>query len=910
MTATDLDGTNTGTARLGIPVTLSTTNTDTAHLGITWTLQGAGKIVGGGGNNVTATYTPPTTMPANSTVTITAYLTNLPALTTSYTLTLVNPLPTVTSAAPTQLLTGGTQTVTLTGSGFAPGGTVLFNGTALPITFISYTQATVQVPVPANATGTLTLQIQNPPPGGAAGNIFTESVAPNSITLTATGVDGINTGYAEEDFTVAMSAAVSGSMQTAVNWSVVGPGSISSTGVYTPPLTMPSNPSATIYATLASNSAITASYPISIVNPAPVLNTASPTQALAGATVPITLTGAGFVAGTVILVNGAAVPTTYNSPTSVVAQITAAAGSTANLAVQAQSPSPGGGTSAALQLGSASLQLTATDPDGTNTGTAQLGVPVSFSTTNTDTSYAVIAWTLQGAGTLSPTGSSMTGNSATYTPPQTMPASPTVTVTAYLSSLPALTTSYTFNLINPTLSVTSSKPTQLLTGGTQTVTLTGSGFVSGTTVLLNGTPLPVTYISYTQASVQVPVTASATGSLTLQAQNPAPGGGSSVSYSLPIAGDSIVLAPTSQTGPVIALGGSLTMGATVSGSVLTAVTWSVSGGGTISSSGVYAAPATMPTGSVVITAALTSNPSITASYTLTFLDPVPSVSSANPTQAVAGATVPITLTGTGFVSSTVILVNGAAVPTTYQSGTSVIAQVTAPAGSTANLAVQAQNPTPGGGTSATALQLATASLQLTATDPDGTNTGTARLAVPVSISSADTSTHLGRSWTLQGAGALVVSGGNNVSAVYTPPSSMPANPTVTITCYLSNLPALTTSYTITLINGLPTVSSASPSQAVAGATVPITLTGTGFVSGTVILVNGAAVPTTYQSTTSVVAQIAAPAGSTTNLAVQAQNPAPGGGTSTTPCSWVPRPYNLPPLTRTGRIQARRGWGYR
>ena len=194
--------------------------------------------------------------------------------------------------------------------------------------------------------------------------------------------------------------------------------------------------------------------------------------------------------------------------------------------------------------------------------------------------------------------------------------------------------------------------------------------------------------------------------------------------------------------------------------------------------------------------------------------------------------------------------------------------------------VQAQNPTPGGGTSA-AFQLGTASLQLTATDTDGTNTGTVELGGSVNISSVDTSTHLGRTWTLQGAGALVVSGGNNVSAVYTPPSSMPANPTVTITCYLSNLPALTTSYTITLINGLPTVTSASPTQAVAGATVPITLTGTGFVSGTVILVNGAAVPTTYQLTTSVVAQITTPAGSTSNLAVQAQNPAPGGGTSAT-----------------------------
>ncbi len=122
-------------------------------------------------------------------------------------------------------------------------------------------------------------------------------------------------------------------------------------------------------------------------NPIPSLNLANPTQAVAGATVPITLTGTGFVASTVILVNGVATPTTYNSATSVVAQIASPVGSTGNLVLQAQNPSPGGGTSAIMQLSIATLQITATDSDGTNTGTAQLGVPVTLTTTTTaDTS--------------------------------------------------------------------------------------------------------------------------------------------------------------------------------------------------------------------------------------------------------------------------------------------------------------------------------------------------------------------------------------------------------------------------------------------------------------------------------------------------------------------------------------------
>ena len=136
-------------------------------------------------------------MPANpATVTVTAYMDSTPAVTTTYTFTLVNPMPTVTSVTPTQLLSGGTQTLSLAGSGFMPGTTVVLNGAAFPIAYGSYNEATAQVSVAPNASGTLTLQMQNPAPGGSAGSTFTESVMPNSISLTATNSDGTNTGTA------------------------------------------------------------------------------------------------------------------------------------------------------------------------------------------------------------------------------------------------------------------------------------------------------------------------------------------------------------------------------------------------------------------------------------------------------------------------------------------------------------------------------------------------------------------------------------------------------------------------------------------------------------------------------------------------------------------------------------------
>ena len=241
----------------------------------------------------------------------------------TYTFTLVNPVPKVSSTSPAHVLTGGTQPVILTGSGLLPGTVVAFNGKALPTTYISYNQVKLDLTVADNATGTLSLQVQNPTPGGGPGTTFTESVEPNSIALTATGVDGVNTGYADMDSKVAMTATVTGSLQTAVNWSLTDSvGSISSNGVYTPPATLnPNAHHARIIATLASNPAISAYYWVDIINGVPSITDASPDIVPAGKTTAVTITGTGFVPGTVVEVNGAAVPTTYVSPTSIVGKI-------------------------------------------------------------------------------------------------------------------------------------------------------------------------------------------------------------------------------------------------------------------------------------------------------------------------------------------------------------------------------------------------------------------------------------------------------------------------------------------------------------------------------------------------------------------------------------------------------------
>ena len=86
---------------------------------------------------------------------------------------------------------------------------------------------------------------------------------------------------------------------------------------------------------------------LEVDNPKPVLSSASPSVVAEGSTPPtVSLTGSGFLAATVMQVNGTARKTLYTSETQISVQLnnadTAAAGS---LALTAFNPSPGGGTS-------------------------------------------------------------------------------------------------------------------------------------------------------------------------------------------------------------------------------------------------------------------------------------------------------------------------------------------------------------------------------------------------------------------------------------------------------------------------------------------------------------------------------------------------------------------------------------
>lgn len=95
-----------------------------------------------------------------------------------------------------------------------------------------------------------------------------------------------------------------------------------------------------------------------------------------------------------------------------------------------------------------------------------------------------------------------------------------------------------FNLLvnNPAPTITSVAPTTVLAGMTsQTVTVTGTGFVPTTQIDVNGNARTTTYTSSTQVSVALAAAdVSATGSLSLTAVNATPGGGTSTASTVAV----------------------------------------------------------------------------------------------------------------------------------------------------------------------------------------------------------------------------------------------------------------------------------------------------------------------------------------------------------------------------------------
>jgi uncharacterized protein (DUF1800 family) len=310
------------------------------------------------------------------------------------------------------------------------------------------------------------------------------------------------------------------------------------------------------------------------------------------------------------------------------------------------------------------------------------------------------------------------------------------------------------------------------------------------------------------------------------------------------------------------------------------VIWSVNGIpggnseiGTVSSTGVYTAPAIVPVpnNQVVVESSSTIYPS-KGSYQVAVLNPIPILTTITP-GAFSEGKAQIIVNGSAFVYGAQILWNGNPVPTTYISGTQLVAIVTEFTPGTYPVTVV--NPDPGSANSKSVNALVqpgqvVIQLQPTETFVRVNNTIT---ITPTVTGSQDTAV----TWTVNGIpGGNTTIGTINAQGVYTAPAVVPNPNLVVVQATSVDNPNSVTIVNVQVENPVPVLLTAAPTNLNIGSST-VVLSGASFINGATVLENGTPIPTQFNSGTQLTATVDPTVAGPFDL--QVLNPDPGAAVS-------------------------------
>ena len=420
----------------------------------------------------------------------------------------------------------------------------------------------------------------------------------------------------------------------------------------------------------------------------------------------MTVTGSGFVSGSIVRWQGANRTTTFGSATSLTAAIPASDVSTAGpRTVTVFNPGPGGGASNGVTFTVTPMNpvpsVSSLNPNSATAGGA------GFTLTVSGTGFvpnSVVRWNNSPRSTTFVNGTSLSA----AIPAGDIASAGTAAVTV-LNPAPGggSSNSVSFTIIaqNPAPSIGAVDPTSTIAGsGAFTLTVTGSGFIPSSVVQWNGSNRATSFANGNRLTASIPASdVAGAGSASVTVFNPGPGGGSSNEVAFAIINPAPVLAsinPTSATagGPAFTL--TVSGSNFVSGSV---VRWNGSDRPTTFGNSAQLSAA-IPASDItaVGTASVTvSNPGGGLSTPATFAinNPTPNITSIAPTSAVTGGD-PFTLVvnGTNFVGGSIVRWNGSNRATVFVSNSQISASILASdlaTGGTSSVSVL--NPGPGGG---------------------------------------------------------------------------------------------------------------------------------------------------------------------------------------------------------------------
>lgn len=493
----------TGTVAPNI-TSISPTSATAGSSGFTLTVNGAGfgsdSIVNFNGTNLTTSFVNSSqvtaAVPASLIATpgaVSVTLTSEGATSNSATFT-INPPPTITTISPTSATAGGTPfTLTVNGSGFGADSTVNFNGNSLTPSSINANQ--IQVTVPASlitTAGTVSVAVIS---GGVTSNSANFTISAPAITSINPAT--VTAGGATFLLTINGSNFVSGSV---VQWTESSATTTLSTNFLSSGELTASVPSNLIAAsgsaqiTVKTDSSTSNAQTLTVVA-GPALSGLNPNTITAGsASFTLTATGTGFVSGATVNWNGTALTTTFHSASELTAAVPASSvASVGNAQVNVTS---GGVTSNSLTFAVvAAPTISSVSPNTITAGSAAFTITVSGSGF---ASGAAVKWN----GTALPT-SFVSSTQLTAAVPASDVASTGVDHVTVTSG------SSTSNSVNVTVvagpAIASLSPASTTAGGSAfTLTVQGTGFASGATVVWNTTSVTATYKSSTQLTASIP----------------------------------------------------------------------------------------------------------------------------------------------------------------------------------------------------------------------------------------------------------------------------------------------------------------------------------------------------------------------------------------------------------------------
>jgi hypothetical protein len=442
-------------------------------------------------------------------------------------LTVKNPVPTVASASPIVVKQDDVAVVvTVTGTGFRTGGTLSVSGTGITVgttTVIDATHASAPLTVATNATI------------GARSVTYTQPVAGGGDAATGTGILTVNF---PDPVVSSVAPVFVRQLDSAATVTLTGTGfragntaTISGTGLTLGATTVVSATSATIPVTVADTAPVgardvtftqavsgggaagTKTGGLTVRNPVPTLSSVSPVSTVQGASgVLLTLTGADFRSGGTVAAGSGITVTATNlvSSTQFTATVNVDIAATLGLHdVSYSQPAAGGGDSATK---TGALQVNAPAPTATSV------TPAIVKQGDTAAARFLTGTNFRSGGALTVSGTGLTVASVVVTSATRVDFTLTATTAATAgardvtwtqpaaggSGAVTLTGGITVNYPDPT--VTSASPGQLERGASAlTLTVTGTSFRPGGTIAISGTGVTLSSPTY-QADTTYTVT--------------------------------------------------------------------------------------------------------------------------------------------------------------------------------------------------------------------------------------------------------------------------------------------------------------------------------------------------------------------------------------------------------------------